>query len=363
MHPIRCAVAVFAALTLVVTSTGTAAATPDPHHDAVRKALTAVVDSGVTGAQIRVTRDGRGFTARAGVAKAGSQREVPVNGRFRVGSITKTFASVVTLQLAAEGKLALDAPVDGYLPGLLPQGKQITVRNLLQHTSGLHNYTESLPKEARELLARRWERHTALEFVQSSAAKPPLFPVGTKFSYSNTNYLVVQLIIEKVTGQPWAAAANQRILRPLGLRDTEVPGTFPFIRGPHARGYIPLDGKPADITAFNPTWAGAAGEIISTTADLDTFLRALLAGKLLEPAQQAELTRTTAVSPNYGLGITSASMSCGVTVWGHNGGVPGYLSVMVGSQDGSRRVEASVTTGLGLDERAMLKAVDTAVCG
>ncbi|GAA2827800.1 serine hydrolase domain-containing protein [Crossiella cryophila] len=363
MTPIRTVTTVCVALTLLATSTGIAAANPDPHREAVQRQVSAAVASGAAGMQVRVTRDGREFTARAGVAQLGTQRPVPLDGRFRVGSITKTFVTVVTLQLTAEGKLGLDEPVSRYLPGLLPDGERITVRNLLQHTSGLHNYTDDLPQDPKEFMARRFEHRSALELVRAAAAKPLLFPVGTKHSYSNTNFLVAQLLIEKLTGRSWTAAVNQRILQPLRLRDTEAPGDNPFIHGPHARGYLMVEGKPADVSALNPSAAGAAGAMISTTADLDRFLRALLAGRLLAPAQQAELTKLTAVSPDYGLGIQPVPTSCGITVWGHGGGIPGYLSIMLGSADGSRRLEGSVTTGTALDPQLMRKTVDTAVCG
>ncbi|MGW0522228.1 serine hydrolase domain-containing protein [Crossiella sp. NPDC003009] len=363
MTSIRATTAVFAALILITTSTGTAAASTDPHREAVQRQLTAAVASGAAGVQIRVTRDGRQFTARAGVAKLGSQRPVPLNGRFRVGSITKTFATTVTLQLVGEGRIGLDDPVSRHLPGLLPDGDRITVRNLLQHTSGLYNYTDDIPRDPKVFLARRFDHHTALATVRTAAAKPLLFPVGTKSSYSNTNFLVVQLLIEKVTGRPWGAEAHRRILAPLRLADTEVPGDNPFILGPHARGYLVAEGKPVDVSALNPSMAGAAGEIISTTADLDRFHLALLEGRLLAPAQQAELTRTTAVSPDYGLGYTKMASSCGITLWGHTGGIPGYLSVMLSSANGSHRLESSLTTGTGLDQQALNKVVDAAVCG
>ncbi|MGO1052673.1 serine hydrolase domain-containing protein [Crossiella sp. CA198] len=362
MPPIRTVTTVCVALTLLATSTGIAAAHTDPHREAVQEQVNAVVAGGAAGMQVRVTRDGREFTVRAGVAELRTQRPVPLDGRFRVGSITKTFASVVTLQLTAEGKLGLDEPVSRYLPGLLPDGERITVRNLLQHTSGLHNYTDDLPQDPKEFLARRFEHRSPLELVRGAARKPLLFPVGTKHSYSNTNFLVVQLLIEQVTGRPWAAAVYQRILHPLRLRDTEVPVDNPFIHGPHAHGYLMVEGKPVDITEMNPSRAGATGAMISTTADLDRFLRALLAGRLLAPAQQAELTKVTAVSPAYGLGFFPVPTSCGITVWGHGGGLPGYLSMMVGAADGSRRVEASVTIGTGVDQQALRKSVDSAVC-
>ncbi|XVV02847.1 serine hydrolase domain-containing protein [Actinosynnema sp. CA-248983] len=316
-------------------------------------------EGGVAGAQVRITDGRRQFTARSGVAEIGKDKPVPLDGRFRIGSITKTFVSTVVLQLVGEGRVALDEPVGTYLPGLVPDG--ITVRHLLQHTSGLHNYTDSLPLDPAGFETIRFKHWEPRELVAIATAKPLDFPPGTSWSYSNTNYVVAGLLIEKITGCPYADAVEKRILRPLGLRSTSVPGDRVGIPGPHAHGYYQVDGKDVDVTRLNPSVAYAAGEMISTTADLDRFIDALLDGRVLAPAQLAELTKTTAISTGYGLGLDVSELPCGVTVWGHGGGIPGYSSFLGSTRDTKTRLAGSFTSspagGNGAGAQELLKEV------
>ncbi|MCE6998005.1 beta-lactamase family protein [Saccharothrix sp. S26] len=334
----------------VVAVGGTAVAEPSVEQadrvdrQVVQRALDDMARTGAQGVQARVTDGRREFTARSGTARVDSPRPVPTDGRFRVGSITKTFVSTVVLQLVGEGKVELDAPVQRYLPGLLPQGDRITVRQVLQHTSGLYNYTSALPLDPDGLLTIRYRTWTPAELVALSTARPLDFEPGTRWSYSNTNYVVAGMLVEKVTGKPYEAAVTQRVLRPLGLRSTSVPGTRADIAGPHAHGYIRAAGGVVDITEMNPSVAYAAGEMISTTADLDRFVDALLDGRLLRPAQQAELTSTLPITGGYALGIEAQQLPCGVTVWGHSGGIPGYASLMLSTADTKTRLTVSVTS-------------------
>lgn len=341
---------------------GTAVAEPGAAADhridrqAVQRALDDMARTGAQGVQLRVTDGRQQFTARAGTAKVDSPRPVPTDGRFRVGSITKTFVSTVVLQLVGEGEVDLDAPVQRYLPGLLPDGDKITVRHLLQHTSGLYNYTAALPLDPAGFEAIRYKTWTPAELVALSTAKPLDFAPGTGWNYSNTNYVVAGMLVEKVTGRPYDVAVTQRVLRPLGLRGTSVPGTRAAIPGPHAHGYVRVDGQVVDISEINPSVAYAAGEMISTTDDLDRFVDALLDGRLLGPAEQAELTSAQPSTEGYGLGFEATELPCGVTVWGHGGGIPGYSSLMLSSPDTKTRLTASLTSAPdpgqteGLDE-------------
>ncbi|WP_367135587.1 serine hydrolase domain-containing protein [Saccharothrix sp. HUAS TT1] len=320
---------------------GTAVAEPAGRVDrqVVQRALDAMARTGAQGVQVRVTDGRREFTARAGTARVDSPRPVPTDGRFRVGSITKTFVSTVVLQLVGEGEVDLDAPVGRYLPGLLPDGDRITVRHLLQHTSGLHNYTLVLPQD----LSERFRTWTPAELVALSTARPLDFQPGTGWNYSNTNYVVAGLLVEAVTGRPYGAEVAQRVLRPLGLRSTVVPGARSDIPGPHAHGYLRDGGEVVDITEMNPSVAYAAGEMISTTADLDRFADALLDGRLLRPAQRAELTSALPTTNGYGLGVERTDLPCGGSVWGHGGSIPGYASLMLSTPDTKTRLVVSLT--------------------
>jgi D-alanyl-D-alanine carboxypeptidase len=328
---------------------GTAVAEPGQAGRIDRGIVQAALDKltsegGAAGVQVRVTDGRHEFTARSGVAVIDTDRPVPLDGRFRVGSITKTFVSTVVLQLVGEGRVGLDDPVERYLPGLLPDGDKITVRMLLQHTSGLYNFTQALPLDPAGFEAIRYKHWEPEELVALATAKPLDFPPGTSWSYSNTGYVVAGLLIEKVTKRPYAAAVQQRVLRPLGLDDTVVPGDRTGLPGPHAHGYWSLGDQVVDITKLNPSVAYSAGEMISTTADLDRFIDALLDGRLLKPAQRAELTKTLPFTDGYGLGITSSQTPCGTTVWGHDGGIPGYVSFLASTEDTKTRLAGSVTT-------------------
>ncbi len=342
---IRLVATVTAASLLVLTTAGVASAQEQSvDRKVVQQAMDQLASSGgALGVQARVTDGRQRFTARSGKAELDSDRPVPLNGRFRVGSITKTFVSTVMLQLAGEGKVDLDAPVDRYLPGLLPY-KDITVRQLLQHTSGLYNYTDALPLDPAEFEKIRYKHWEPKDLVAIATGKPLDFPPGTKWNYSNTNYIVAGLLVEKLTGRPYEKAVEQRILKPLKLSDTEVPGDNVNIRGPHAHGYWTVDGKPSDITRINPSVAWSAGEMVSTTQDLDTFIVALTSGKLLKPAQQKELAKTTDVSPEYGLGLQVQTLPCGTKVVGHGGGIPGYASDLLTTPDNKKRLEMSLTS-------------------
>ncbi|MGK5630648.1 serine hydrolase domain-containing protein, partial [Streptomyces sp. URMC 123] len=350
-----------------------AAPAPQP-SDPVRRALDQVLADGIVGAQVRVVRDGRVRTVRAGSATLNGHRPVPENGRFRIGSVTKTFVATVLLRLAAEGALDLDAPVARYLPGLLPADRNaITVRMVLHHSSGLANYVDALPTQGEAFLRDRFRHHDPRRLIALAAARPPLFPPGGGWEYSDTNYLVAGELIRAVTGRSWETAVTERIIRPLGLHATRAPGDDPHVRGPHARGYLTVgegDARRAvDITELNPTIAGAAGAMTSSVADLDRFLTALVSGELLPADALAELTRDEPGSHGYGLGITRFDTSCGVTAWGHGGEIHGYLALAATTRGGDRRLAWSLTTRrFGAVESAPLKdsvpkLIDAALCG
>jgi D-alanyl-D-alanine carboxypeptidase len=344
--------------------TGTAVA-GEGHVDRkiVQEGLDELVSIGIAqGTQARITDGRTRFTARSGTAERAEPRPVPLNGRFRAGSITKSFTSAVVLQLAGEGGIVLDAPVDRYLPGLVDS--RITVRHLLQMTGGLYNYTDSLAFDPQGFEPIRYRSWTAEELVALATARPLDFEPGTRWKYSNTNYVVLGLLIEKITGRPYEKAVAQRVLKPLRLDDTTFPGDDVEIRGPHAHSYGVVNGQTVDTTRWNPSVFWAAGDVITTTRDLDTFYAALLSGRLLPPAQQVELTRTTAVSPDYGLGVFVEKAPCGTTIIGHPGGVPGFTSYAYSTPDFERRVELSITAGIGTADptNAYVKLINEIFC-
>ncbi|MGV9294326.1 serine hydrolase domain-containing protein [Amycolatopsis sp. NPDC003676] len=348
------------AVPLVLAASLLPPAAPSAAPDPVRAVAQDIVSSGATGVQIRTVHNGHSRTVTAGVSELDSRKPVSPHGRFRIGSATKMFTSAVVLQLVAEHRIQLDTPVEQYLPGLLPHGNEITVRMLLQHTSGLYDYTESLPLLGAGFEKIRFQHPSPESMVAVSTAKPLHFPPGSKHSYSNTNFIVLGMLIERTTGHAWGDEAARRILRPLGLHHTSVPGDRTGIPGPHAHGYQEMNGKLVDVTELNPSMAWSAGEIISTTADLDRFVRALAAGRVVPPDLLAQMTAPRSATEEYGLGLRTPATACGARVFGHTGGIPGFQTVAFTSPDGKQRVEASVTLGRGPDfdwTRAVLDKV------
>lgn len=317
-------------------------------HAATRRALDAAVRAGVPG----VIAESRGpagrWTATAGVGDRTTGRARGPQDRFRIGSLTKTFVATVLLQLEAERRIRLDDTVDRWLPGLVRghgnDGRAVTVRQLLNHTSGLHDATTD-PGFRRQVFgdgffANRYRTWRPEELVALALRRRPVFAPGTGWGYSNTNFTLAGMIVEKVTGRPYGEEIERRLLRPLRLHGTSVPGTGPLMPRPAGRAYSTLSGDPAapvhDVTELDPTLAGAAGSMISTTADLNRFYRALLTGSLLPPRQNEEMRTTVAAGPGagYGLGLERFTLSCGAIVWGHDGSIHGSTSEAVTTADG-----------------------------
>ncbi|GIH15528.1 serine hydrolase domain-containing protein [Rugosimonospora africana] len=254
-----------AAASVMIAAPATAAVAAGNHGYPLGQDLDAVAANGPTGAPVDGTRVTR---ATSGSAVAGTDRPVDARGRFRAGSVTKTFVATVVLQLVAEHRLGLDDPVDRWLPGVLPDNDgKITVRELLNHTSGLFDVTDTLPlNPPTDFLPMRWDTWTLPELVDRATANDSLFDPGTDYHYSSTDYLVLGMLIERITGHTYADEISHRILRPLGLHDTTLPGTDPRVAGPHAHDYIPDgNGGVVDITEMNPSVMNAAGELISTS--------------------------------------------------------------------------------------------------
>jgi D-alanyl-D-alanine carboxypeptidase len=329
------------------------------------------VDGG-PGALIRV-RDRRGDAVlTSGVADVTSRAPMRGDSSFRIGSMTKMFVATTVLQLVGERRVVLDAPVERYLPGVVRghgnDGRAITVRQLLQHTSGLPDYLNYLSLQ--EVLNDPLAHHDTRDLVNIAVAHPPTFKPGTGWSYSNTGYLLAGMLIEKVTGHTYGQEIRRRIIKPLRLRQTYVPDDASAIPAPHPRGYArPGQNAPLmDITAINPSVAGPSGSMISSGTDLNRFLGALVRGRLLRPAQLREMMRTRPTgSPDgsaYGLGLESDPLPCGGLYWGHDGGILGYQTLGGATVDGS---QATVMVNLfpgdsdGQDHDTKA-AVQTALC-
>ncbi|MGG7570851.1 serine hydrolase domain-containing protein [Streptomyces sirii] len=343
-----------------------AAASPDT----VQQGLNALVHTdGLPAALASVkNHDGRARTYTAGVGDLATGSKVPRDGQVRIGSNTKTFTAVVVLQLVGAKKIGLDAPVDTYLPGLVRgegiDGRRITVRQLLQHTSGLPDYVKHLGDDV-----RYYDPRDLLDIALQHKAD---FAPGTKWEYSNTNYVLAGLIIQKVTGRPLAEEIDRRIITRIGLRHTYFPAPGDLtIREPHPKGYYQDSaGAPLrDGTESDPSWGWAAGQMISTNSDLNRFFTALLTGRLLPAAQLAQMRTTVPAGypfgsgARYGLGLVSTPLSCGGVYWGHGGSTTGY-ETRGGVTDDGRAANVAVTIQPPgkTTMRRVESVVDTALC-
>ncbi|WP_217255075.1 serine hydrolase [Streptomyces sp. AC602_WCS936] len=347
------------------------AAAPSPDMAGVAAALHAAVAEGAPGAMARFTGP-EGVRARtAGVRDRASGAAMDVRARFRVGSVSKTFTAVVVLQLVDEGRLALDAPVNRYLPGLLPDDR-ITVRHLLTHRSGLADYTDRMFHETVPgFEAVRNRVFSQRELVDLSLAEPRTTEPGAAYKYSNTNFVVAGMLVENVTGRPVAHAYQQRIIDPLRLRDTSYVHPDTRIAGLRVRGYLHPDeaGAPlVDSTEQTVSWAQSAGAVISAPADLNTFMTALMRGRLLSPRMLDAMTTVTPTDATntrfYGLGLRRYDLTCGTRVYGHTGTVQGYYTYAFATRDGRRGLSAMAnTSNRGQANTALGGTLEAAFCG
>jgi D-alanyl-D-alanine carboxypeptidase len=330
-----------------------------PTRADVQRALHQLVAAGAPGVTA-VIRGPRGVE-RYSAGLANLRRGTPISPRdhFRIGSVTKTFVSTVVLQLVAKGRLSLADSVERWLPGLVPNGNQVTVRELLDHSSGIFDYCNlpsypTLCSPRGPDMTRRW---TQQQLVQLVASAPPLFPPGQGWAYSNTDYVLLGLIVERVTGHTLEQELERRIYRPLGLHNTRFPIATAMPR-PYAHGYdVSANGIwPLDVTAISPTIAWGAGAMVSTPGDLVTFMRALLRGRLTTQSLLRQMKQPTpdsltgspySLGPglgSYGFGLIHYTWAAACGAWGHTGDFPGYVTVAMASPNGRRGAAVNVTS-------------------
>ncbi|WP_328549186.1 serine hydrolase domain-containing protein [Streptomyces platensis] len=344
---------------------------------ALQKDLDGIVAEGAPSAIAEVRDGDRVWRVGSGVADHRGGRQAEAGDRFRAGSVTKTFVATVVLQLVGEGRIGLDDPVGRHLPGLVPDGDDgmpVTVRQLLNHTSGIPNYTDALRRGHDPIRRLQHSHYTPRELVGIALKEPRLFNPGQprKWAYSNTNYVILAMLIEKTSGRALDHEIARRIVHPLHLTGTTVP-TTPHLSGRHLNGYELLPGEhaPADFTDFSPTAFWGPGNIASTTADLNRFYRALSDGKLLPSYLWEEMRAFRGTDRGsdrmYGLGLESRAAYCPgeKPVWGHTGSVPGYSTFSFSSADGRRQITLAVNTSLTMPEKAndaALKLFGTSLC-
>ncbi|MGI5340659.1 serine hydrolase domain-containing protein [Streptomyces sp. CA-181903] len=354
-----------AAATLILPSSAHATAASD--HAATRAALNAFQAIGGPGAGLYAGDRTGSWSLSAGTGTNGANKPVQPGDHFRVGSQTKTFTAVAVLRLVDEGKVDLDTAIERYLPGVVDgngyDGNAITVRHLLQHTSGIPTNTPNPQAEPDGT-------YTLAALVRDGLSHAPAFPPGTSFQYSNTNYEILGMLIEKVTGMPVGDVITSRVIQPLGLTETRYPKPGDrSLAEPAVHGYRGVRVGPffhwTDVTAsLEPSLFHSAGAMTSTESDLAAFYQALVDGKLLSQASLEAMETPGAHAP-YGLGLDRLPLPCGGVAFGHMGGVPGYLSFSAATSDG-RRVSLMTNSEVSLNSEAaigkMTAAASSALC-
>ena len=280
------AIMVIAAIGLFATSGAPSAA--DERAAALDNAIPAAMErASIPGVIVGIWQEGREPYVRAfGVSDKATGEPMTTDMHMRIGSTTKSFVVTAILMLADRGLLSLDDTIGKYVKGA-PNGDKITLRQLAAMRSGLFNYAEeTIPKMPEEPF-RQW---TPRELLEISFAHPPLFPPGTAFDYSNTNTVLLGLVVEAVSGQSLKSFIEENILKPAGMSRTVVPAGAE-IPSPHAHGYLALpDGKIVDATDWNPSWGWAAGNMISTLEDMRVWTRVLATGQLFSPDMKSSAT-------------------------------------------------------------------------
>ena len=368
-------VAVAAALVFAAPANGL------PPASKLRQDARSLVAAGAPGVVV-LARDGsRRVRVAAGSADLTPRTTMRATDRFRVASIAKTFVAAVVLQLVAEGKMSLNDTVERWVPGLVPGGAGITVRQLLNHTAGLFDYIDDGDDTILMPYLRGDVTHVTppRQIVAVATSHPPHFAPGTQHRYSNTNYIVLGLVVEAVTGDSLTAELGRRIFQPLGLRASSLDATASRIRGRHAHGYAPLGprGRAVELDVISSSLAWAAGALVSTAGDVARFYRALLQGRLLPPDLLREMQTTVPAGPPgeaYGLGLfktrrldvkSTYRLPCAGAVWGHNGGFAGFSSHAYNSLDGRHQMVVLINTDTlsAKGRRALGRLFATAFCG
>ncbi|MFJ8885735.1 serine hydrolase domain-containing protein [Streptomyces sp. NPDC102402] len=384
-RPSRLSAAALALAALSLPLAAASAAPPAIDAGPVQRDADVLRDAGVTGVAVRLDTPRGTVTARSGVGDLVTRRPVPTDGYLRLGSTTKAFVATVVLQLVGEKRLSLDRTVEQVLPGVVAgagnDGRTITVRDLLQHTSGLSDYIYDVFPDpgARTYFADRWRAYEPEELVALAVRHEPAFPAGTRWAYSNTNYVLAGMIIEEIAGRPWEQEVRRRILRPLNLEQTDTPGTRPFLPHPHTADHqqFTAGGPMVDTTIpYRPFDSGADGSMTGTARDVNRFFTALADGRLLKPSELAAMRTTVPVPRDSGhpagtrdgLGVFLTPLSCGGGYLGHGGSGFGYVVRTAVTTDGRRSLTVSAHSrsadprAAARQEDALRDLVDHALC-
>jgi D-alanyl-D-alanine carboxypeptidase len=305
-----------------------------------------LVRKGAPGSLVVLRTPTRVRRAASGLASRDPRIAMRATARFRIASVTKPFVATVVLELVGEAKLSLDDSVEHWLPGLVPNGASITLRELLNHTSGIYNYTDD-PNFDQAEIADPTHIWSPQDLIAVATRHPPLFAPGRGWSYSNTNYVILGLVVETVTGTPLEEQLRSRIFDPLGLRSTsyvpQVDTSGTLVHGFIGSGTLPdvPAGTLIDVTtALNGSWFWGAAAIISNGDDVTKFFASLMRGRVLSSNLLTQM-KTAVPDANYGLGLMRVVTACGIA-YGHDGDFVGYRNVVLAKANGKRVVDIMV---------------------
>jgi D-alanyl-D-alanine carboxypeptidase len=313
------------------------------------------IAAGIPGVSLAVLRGNQTITMARGVSDRATGEALSPAHHLRVASVAKSLVSSVILQLVEEGALKVTDTLDTWLPGMLPAHREVTIELLLRQESGIFDFASDERYLAPYLQGDLEYNWTPQRLVGLSADHPPTAPPRTRFEYSNTNYVLLGLIVERITGEPLAKAVEKRITEPLAMKASSMETTSQ-LPAPFAHGYLVGMGEPIDVTSISASSVFGCGNLVSTPLDMAVFYRSLVAGEVVAKDQLPAMFATDPAVPStkYGMGVFRFDhdnfLHCGNFV-GHDGGIPGYDTVAYSSVDG-RRQFALVVTSFTMDEKA-----------
>lgn len=340
------------------------------HLSNLQRVTDQLVEAGAPGAAARIDLEMGAMMAASGTADLRTGRPMMSDLNFRVGSVTKSFVAALVLKLVSEGIVDLSDTVGRWLPGILSYGDRVTVKQLLNHTAGVPQFTDIVWRELYASPSGRFRRWSPRELVALVAAEPLDFPPGSAWPYSNTGYVLLGLIVEGATEATLESELDNRIFDPFELHQTSLPIAVLDIPDPAARGYIPplgpelevVEGPLQDFTEQDPSYTWASGAAVSNLGNLTRFFRVLLGGGFLPSEMMSELLTTVDVPQDsiplplldrYGLGVVELDVPSGVLV-GHAGGLPGFLNMTLSTRNGGRQLAVMVNVG----DRAPAQLID-----
>ncbi|MFZ0384058.1 MAG: serine hydrolase domain-containing protein, partial [Solirubrobacteraceae bacterium] len=307
---------------------------------------------------------------RSGLSDRSTGQPIVGDPFVRIGSVSKTYLAVAVLQAAQRGQLALGDTLAKWLPGVLPKLDEpaITIRMLLDHTSGVPDPTPELLRHPRRFGPAPV---TPATLVADARGLAPTAAPGVAFSYSNTDYWLLAMILKRATHRDYITQIADDELHPLRLHHTVLPHDTTQMPRPDLHGYALRPGRPPlDVTAFNASWGSSSGGMIATAGDLAQYAHALLGGRLLAPGTLVEMERGGTPVPanpigasDYGLGLVTLRLECGTTLYGNMGGLSGYTTWMLSTLHGTQQIVVEANTNeLPRIDAAIRSVVQAAFC-